>query len=111
MRDDLVQRGYRRFAAVMEAHNCRMHPWDELPSSIQEAYRAIVQEMFDALPEGEARIVTSIRTVYSEAVWPTPPEEHRAVDAVAADCLREMASAMAGIAIRALQEWLRESPP
>ena len=47
----------------------------------------------------EKDLIALIRKTYSDKVWLPIPEEYRAKDAVAADLLRSMAPAMAGLAL------------
>jgi hypothetical protein len=52
----------------------------------------------------EQAITARIREVYSEAFWHPIPEAQQAKDAVAADCLRTMAPALAAIAVEVFRK-------
>lgn len=49
------------------------------------------------------QIILSIREQYPESVWPNVPALNRAVDAVAAQCLRDMAPGIAAIVMPVIQ--------
>lgn len=56
----------------------------------------------------EEEIIKQIRAIYPEDIWLPVPEERRAKDAVAAQLIRDMAPAMASIAVQVFSQTLRD---
>lgn len=52
----------------------------------------------------ELRCIERIRSIYSDKIWLPPPEDMKAKDAVAADCIRDMAPAIASIMADIMKE-------